>query len=120
MEKHVSLVLLHKDGMELIVLIDVLMEEYGMLLHKAVFAQPVNSGMDMPVLSALTERPGMLILKIVNVQSHQLGMELPVLFVQVEEFITMLPTNANAQVVKPIMDMSVLLTAQLVNSITKL
>lgn len=76
MEKHVSLVSPHKDGMELIVLIDVLMEEYGMLPHKVVFVQQVNSGMDMPVLFAPMEELGILILKIVNVQSHQLGMEL--------------------------------------------
>jgi hypothetical protein len=78
MKKHVSLVSPHKDGMELIVLIDVLMEEYGMLPHKAAFAQQVNSGMDMLVSSAPMEELGILILKIVNVQSHQLGMELPV------------------------------------------
>ncbi len=76
MEKHVSLVSPHKDGMELIVLIDVLMVEYGMLPHKAVFAQQVNSGTGLPVLFALTEELGILILKIVNAQSHQLGMEL--------------------------------------------
>lgn len=76
MEKHVSLVSPHKDGMELIVLIDVLMVEYGMLPHKAVFAQQVISGMDMPVSFAPMEGLGILILKIVNVQSYQLGMEL--------------------------------------------
>lgn len=52
MDKPVLVVLPHKDGMELTVLIDVLMEESGMLPHRVVSVRLDNSGMDLPVLSA--------------------------------------------------------------------
>lgn len=120
MVKLVSLVLLHKDGTELNVLIDVIQAKYGILPHKAVSAQVDNSGTDMLVLSAPTVKLGMLTLNHVNAQFHQLGTELLVLFVLEEEFTTTSPLNVNAQADKLTMDMFVLLTAQLDNSSMKL
>ncbi len=119
MEKHVLLVLLHKDGTELNVLIDAILVEFGTPAHQLVFVQQVNSGTDMLASSVQMEEHGMLILKPVNAQSQLHGTELLVLLVLEEEFIIMSPINANAQVDKLTMDMFVLLTAQLVNSIMK-
>lgn len=74
----------------------------------------------MHALSVQAEKHGAPILKVVNVQFHPLGMGLLVLFAQEVEFITTLQINVNVQVVKLIMDMFVLLIAQLVNSTMKL
>lgn len=87
-EKHALVVLLHKNGMEPNVLIDAVMEKYGILLLKPVSAHQVNSGTDTLALSVQTEELGMSILKAVNAQSPQPGTELPALFVQEEEFTT--------------------------------
>jgi hypothetical protein len=114
------LVLPHKDGTELNVLTDVTQVKSGMLLHKAVSVQVDNSGTDMLVLSVQVERPGTSTLNLANVQFHQPGTELLVLFVLEEEFITMLPTNVNAQADKLTMVTFVQLTAQLDNSTMKL
>jgi hypothetical protein len=107
MVKLASLVLPRKDGMEPNVLTDVIQVKSGMLLHKAVSAQVVNFGMDMHALSVQTVKLGALILNHVNAQFPQHGMESLVLFVLEEEFTTMLPTNANAQVVNLTMVMFV-------------
>ena len=120
MEKPVLLVLPLKDGMELIVLIDVIAEEFGMLLLKLVYAQLDNFGMDMHALFVQTEEHGTLTLKVVLAQFHPHGMELLALFVQEVEFIIILPINANVQVAKYTMDLFAQLTAQLGNSIMKL
>lgn len=120
MVKLVLLVLLHKDGMELNVLTDVIPVKSGMSPHKAVSAQVDNSGTDMLVLSAPAVKPGISTLNLANAQFHQPGMELLVLSVLEEEFTTTLPLNVNAQADKLTMDMFVLLTALLDNSITKL
>jgi hypothetical protein len=58
MEKLVLNVQLIKDGMEQNVLIDVQMEEYGILLHQHVDVQWVNHGMDIFVLPVLIEKHG--------------------------------------------------------------
>jgi len=120
MVKLVLLVSLHKDGMELNVLTDVIQVKSGTSPHKAVSAQVDNSGTDMLVLSAPAVKPGISTLNLANAQFHQPGMELLVLSVLEEEFTTTLPLNVNAQADKLTMDMFVLLTAPLDNSITKL
>ncbi len=74
MVKLVLLVWLHKDGMVLNVLKDVLMVVYGMLHLKLVYVLPVNSGMDLDVLFVLMVKHGMLTHKAVNVLFHQPGM----------------------------------------------
>mgnify|MGYP006910982953 CR=1 FL=1 len=76
MEKPVSLVLPLKDGMELIVLIDVIAEESGMLLLKLAYAQLDNSGTVMHALFVQTEEHGTLTLKVVPAQFHLHGMGL--------------------------------------------
>lgn len=106
-ERHVLLVLPHKNGMVLNVLTDVPMEKSGMSPHKHASVQLANSGIVMLVSSVPTERLGTLTLKAVNAQFHQPGMESVVLFALPAEFITTCPTNANAQVDKHTMDMSV-------------
>lgn len=116
----VSPVLPHKDGMELNVLIDAIAERYGTSPHRHVFAQAVNSGTDMHVLSVQMVEHGALTLNHVNAQYLQHGMVLHVLYAQVVEFTTTLPTNASAPVVNHITATSALSTAQLANSITKL
>lgn len=120
MERLVSPVLHHKNGTELNVLIDVIPAKSGTPPHKLAFAQPVNSGTDMPVLSVQMAEPGTLTLNHANAQSHPHGTESHVSPVLEEEFTTMLPTNANAQAAKLIMVMYVLSTAQLANSTMKL
>lgn len=120
MVKLVLLVSLHKDGMELNVLTDVIQVKSGTSPHKAVSAQVDNSGTGMLVLSAPAVKPGISTLNLANAQFHQPGMELLVLSVLEEEFTTTLPLNVNAQADKLTMDMFVLLTAPLDNSITKL
>jgi len=106
--------------MELNVLTDVIQVKSGTSPHKAVSAQVDNSGTDMLVLSAPAVKPGISTLNLANAQFHQPGMELLVLSVLEEEFTTTLPLNVNAQADKLTMDMFVLLTAPLDNSITKL
>lgn len=120
MVKLALLVSPHKDGMEQNVLTDVIQVKSGTSPHKAVSAQVDNSGTDMLVLSAPAVKPGMLTLNLANAQFHQPGMELLVLFVLEEEFTTTLPLNVNAQADKLTMDMFVLLTVPLDNSIMKL
>ena len=73
--------------MEQNVLIDVQMEEYGILLHQHVYAQLANHGMDTSVLLVLMEEHGIWTLKVVNAQFHLLGMESLVFFAQVVESI---------------------------------
>ncbi len=119
MEKLVLHVLPLKNGTALNVLIGVILEESGMLLHKLVYAHQVNSGMVMLVLFAQVAKLGMPTLKAVNAQSHQPGMESHVLFVLEVESTTTLPLNVNAQLANHTMDMFALLTAQQVNSTTK-
>lgn len=104
-ERHASLVLLLKDGMEQIVLIDVQTEEFGMLLHKHASVLLVNSGMDLLVLFVQTVKHGIQIPKDVIALFLQHGMVLLVLFAQEVEFIIMLLTNVNVLVAKPIMDL---------------
>lgn len=89
MEKHVLLVLLHKDGTELNVLIDVILVEFGTPVHQLVFVQQVNFGMDMLASFARMVEHGTLILNLVNAQSQLHGTELLVLHVLEEEFIIM-------------------------------
>lgn len=101
-------------------LTDVIQVKSGTSPHKAVSAQVDNSGTDMLVLSAPAVKPGISTLNLANAQFHQPGMELLVLSVLEEEFTTTLPLNVNAQADKLTMDMFVLLTAPLDNSITKL
>lgn len=107
MEKLVSPVLLLKNGTELSVLIDVIQEKSGMLVHKLVYVHQDNSGMDMLVLFVQMERLGIPTLKHANAQFLLHGMELLALHVLEEEFIITLLINVNAQVVKLTMDMYV-------------
>ena len=72
-EEPVSLVLPPKDGMELIVLTDVTLADFGTLAHQLVSVQSDNSGTDLPALSAPTEELGTAILNLVSALSHQLG-----------------------------------------------
>lgn len=60
--------------MELTVLIDVLMEKFGMFQALHVFAQPDNFGMDTLALFVQTEKHGTLTLINANVQSVLPGM----------------------------------------------
>lgn len=87
MERLVYNVLSIKNGMELNVLIDVQVIEYGILPPKLVYVQLVNRGMELFVLLVQMEEHGMLILKVVNAQFHQPGMELLVFYVQEEDSI---------------------------------
>lgn len=118
-EELVLLALPLKDGMELIVLTDVTLVDFGMLAHQLVSALSDNSGTDLPVLSVPTEELGTSILNLASVLSHQLGTVSLVSPVPEEECTTTLPINVNAQMVKISMDSSVLSTAQLDNSTTK-
>ena len=81
--------LLHKNGTEPNVLTDVIPAKSGTLPHKHVFAQPVNSGMDMLASSVQMEEPGTSTLNLANAQFHQPGTELHVLHVLEVEFTTM-------------------------------
>lgn len=118
-EEPVSLALLLKDGMELIVLTDVTLADFGTLAHQLVSAQSDNSGTDLPALSVPTEELGTPILNLASALSHQLGMASHVSPVLEEECITTSQTNVNAPMAKISMDSSVLSTAQLDNSTTK-
>ena len=119
MERHVLLVLLLKDGMELNVSTDVIQVKFGILLLNHVCAPLDNSGMDTLVLSVQMEKHGALTLNLANVQSHQPGMESLALSVLQVESITMSPINANVQLVSHSMVLFALLTVQQVNFITK-
>lgn len=75
MDKLALFVLLHSFGTELIVLIDVQVEKFGMSPHLHVFAQQDNHGMGMPALFAPTEKHGTAIQTNANVQLAQPGTE---------------------------------------------
>ena len=90
--------------MELIVLTDATVEEFGTPLLKLVFAPLASSGTTSLVLCAPTAGLGTLTANLANAQFHQHGTELLVLLALEEEFTATSPINVNVPVARLSMD----------------